>query len=174
MKTAGACNNDILVSTSNDKGASFTGTKTGPRKLTSVDQQRGQASTDQFWQWAAFTPQGVLAVSSFDRQYSSDEQTGFSDISLSGSTDAKRFTSDRVTSASMPPPTQFAGVFYGDYTGLTAPGDAYPFWMDTRNPELFACPGNGSVPKVCTAAAANASVANDQDVFTSAKRIPTS
>jgi len=30
------------------------------------------------------------------------------------------------------------------------------------------------VPQVCTAAAANASVANDQDVFTSAKRIPTS
>jgi len=174
VKTAGACNNDILVSTSNDKGASFTGTKTDPRKLTSVDQQRGQASTDQFWQWAAFTPNGLLAVSSFDRQYGSDEQTGFSDISLSGSTDAKRFASDRVTSTSMPPPTQFAGVFYGDYTGLTAPGDAYPFWMDTRNPELFACPGNRSVPQVCTAAAANASVANDQDVFTSAKRIPTS
>ncbi len=176
VKTRGACNNDILVSVSKNKGASFTGTSTEPRALTSVDQERGQATTDQFFQWAAFTPKGLLAVSSFDRQYGSDETTGFSDVSLSGSKDARKFDTSRTTSSSMPPPTQFAGVFYGDYTGLAAPGEAYPFWMDTRNPELFVCPGTateGRAPAVCTASAANAAVANDQDVFTTAQHIPT-
>jgi len=36
VKTAGACNNDILLSVSNDGGATFTGTTTDPRALTSV------------------------------------------------------------------------------------------------------------------------------------------
>jgi hypothetical protein len=176
VKKRGACNNDILVSVSKNKGKTFTGSSTDPRKLTSVDQQRGQATTDQFFQWAAFTPKGVLAVSSFDRQYGNDENTGFSDISLSGSKDARNFDTSRTTSSSMPPPTQFAGVFYGDYTGLAAPGDAYPFWMDTRNPELFVCPGTATAakaPGVCTASAPNAAVANDQDVFTTSQHIRT-
>jgi hypothetical protein len=41
--------------------------------------------------------------------------------------------------------------------------------MDTRNAELFLCPGTGLPnvpPQVCTAAAANAALANDQDIFT--------
>jgi hypothetical protein len=62
----------------------------------------------------------------------------------------------------------------GDYTGLDAvdkgPSSiAYPIWSDTRNAELFLCPGTGIPgvpPQVCTAPAANASLANDQEVFT--------
>ncbi len=120
---SGGCNNDILVSVSNNGGASFTGTTTDPRAATSVTQERRQSTTDQFWQWAAFSSRGTLAVDYYDRQYGSDETTGFSDLSLSGSRDLTRFGTDRVTTSSMPPPTQFpgpnGGQFYGDYTGLT-------------------------------------------------------
>ncbi|HEV7214373.1 MAG TPA: hypothetical protein VGP33_04545, partial [Chloroflexota bacterium] len=100
----------------------------------------------------------------------------FSDISLSGSDNLTQFGVQRVTTGSMPPPTQFDGLFYGDYTGLTAVTDAHPLWMDTRNPELFLCPGTGTPgtpPATCEASASNASVANDQDAFTRGVNIPT-
>lgn len=175
VKTPGACNNDILESVSADAGATFTGTATDPRSLTSVTQEPGQATTDQFWQWIAFTKSGNLATSYYDRQYDTDETTGFSDVSLSGSGDLAAFAVQRVTSGSMPPPTQFGGVFFGDYTGLTAVDNAYPLWMDTRDPELFLCPGTGTTttaPAVCAGNASNASLANDQDVFTAAVAVP--
>ncbi|MBX6341418.1 MAG: exo-alpha-sialidase, partial [Thermomicrobiaceae bacterium] len=141
VKTPGACNNDILVSVSTNHGRRFTGTNTDPRKLTSVNQERGQATTDQWWQWIAFARGGKVATSYYDRQYDKDEFNGDSDISLSGSSDASEFATVRVTSSPMPPPTQFDGLFYGDYTGLAAfDGDAYPIWMDTRSPDLFLCP----------------------------------
>ncbi len=120
MKTPGACNNDILVSVSNDGGATFTGTTTDPRALTSATQDPGQATRDQWFQWIAFTKTGKLAISYYDRQYGGDETTGFSDVSLSGSGDVSRFAVTRVSSSSMPPPTQFSGTFWGDYAGLTA------------------------------------------------------
>ncbi len=171
VKTPGACNNDILLSASNDGGKTFTGATTDPRDLTSVTPDRGQATTDQWWQWAVFTRSGRLAVSYYDRQYGDDETTGFSDMSLSGSDDGAAFGVRRVTGASMPPPTQFSGVFFGDYTGLTAVDDAHPIWMDTRNPDLFVCPGS-SPPAVCTGSASNASMANDQDIFTLSVEVP--
>ncbi|MDQ6907418.1 MAG: exo-alpha-sialidase, partial [Chloroflexota bacterium] len=175
VKTAGACNNDILLSVSNDGGATFTGTTTDPRKLTSVTTEHGQATTDQWWQWAAFTKSGKLAVSYYDRQYGDDETTGFSDISLSGADDLAEFGVRRVTGASMPPPTQFGGVFLGDYTGLTAVDDAHPIWMDTRSPDLFLCPGTGVVgtpPKACTSTDVSGVTSNDQDIFTKAVDVP--
>src|SRR5207249_2736079 len=84
-QTFGACNNDILLSISNNGGQSFTGGSTNPRQLASVNQDRRQATSDQWFQWATFTKSGRLAVSYYDRQYSDDETTGFSDFSLSGS-----------------------------------------------------------------------------------------
>ncbi len=171
VKTPGACNNDILLSASGDGGATFTGTTTDPRTLTSVTGAGEQKTTDQYWQWAAFTKDGKLAVSYYDRRYGDDETTGFSDVSLSGSDDLTAFGARRVTGASMPPPTQFAGVFLGDYTGLTAVDDAHPLWMDTRSPDLFVCPGSGA-PQVCTGTATNARVANDQDIYTRAVEVP--
>ena len=176
VKTANACNNDILVSVSTDGGTTFSGASTDPRMLTSATQQPGQATSDQFWQWAAFTKDGKLAVSYYDRQYGSDEATGYSDVSLSGSRDLTSFGSVRVTSSSMPPPTQFEGTFYGDYTGLSAAYYAHPIWMDTRSPDLFLCPGTGITgvaPGLCTASGANATIANDQDIFTAAVAVPT-
>ncbi len=170
----GACNNDILLSVSTDAGMSFTGTTTDPRRLTSVDQSSRQPFTDQWFQWADFTKSGRIAVSYYDRRYGNDEVTGWSDVSLSGSDDLTTFATSRVTTSSMPPPTQFAGTFWGDYTGLAAyHGTAHPAWSDTRTPELFACPATGGQPPaLCLQAAPNAAVANDQEAFTAAVPVP--
>lgn len=176
VKTPGACNNDILVSVSTDAGATFTGTTTDPRQLTSATSAPAQATTDQWFQWIAFTKSGRLAISYYDRQYGDAETTGFSDISLSGSEDAAQFAVKRVTSSPIPPPTQFLGTFWGDYTGLSAlDNKAHPLWSDTRNPLLALCPGSGVPgvpPAVCLAAADNAPVANDQDVYTDGVPVP--
>jgi hypothetical protein len=170
----GGCNNDILVSVSTDAGASFTGTTTDPRRLTTATDTGRQGKTDQWFQWADFTKDGRLAVSYYDRQYGDDELTGWSDFSLSGSSGLQDFGTRRVTTSSMPPPTQFEGTFWGDYTGLTAyQGTAHPAWSDTRTPELFACPAKaGAPPSICTESAVNAPRANDQEAFTDTFGIP--
>ncbi|TMM18468.1 MAG: exo-alpha-sialidase [Actinobacteria bacterium] len=169
VKTAGACNNDILISTSNNGGTTFTGTATDPRALPTVTQDPGQATTDQWWQWAGFTKNGKLAVSYYDRQYGDDETTGQSDVSLSGSGDLANFNTLRATSSSMPVPTQFPdaqgnGTFFGDYTGLAVATNANPLWMDTRSPDLFVCPG--VPPAVCGGQNASGATLNDQDLYT--------
>ena len=179
VKTAGACNNDILLSVSTDGGKTFTGTTKDPRQQTSVTNQGSQKTTDQWWQWATYTTSGNLAVSYYDRQYNSDETTGNMDFSLSGSDNVteSQFATRRVTSASMPLPTQFPdangnSVFFGDYTGLTATSNALPMWMDTRNLDLFICP-NSKVPHLCTMKEPNGLTANDQDVFSAIVSVPT-
>ena len=184
VKSTPGCAINILLSVSHDGGATFTGTTTDPRMLTDVN-HGGQKSADRYFQWLAYSSSGRMVVSYYDRVYGDDEQNGFSDISLSASSNLTSFSTQRVTSSSNPPPTQFSGVFMGDYAGLAVgQGDerdggqrasggivAYPFWSDTRDADLFLCPGTGTPttpPQVCTAPAANARVANDQDVFTSA------
>jgi hypothetical protein len=175
VKTPGACNNDIVVSSSRDGGASFTGGSTDVRKLPAARPDDPRA--DQFWQWADISPRGKLAVSYYDRAYGSDEYTGYSDVSLSGSRDDVHFNSARVTSGSMPPPTQFEGDFFGDYAGLSAAdGKAHPAWMDTRDLDLFVCrDAAGDVvlpPRVCTMEAENAPKANDQNAYTRTMQVP--
>jgi hypothetical protein len=180
VKTAGACNNDILLSVSTNGGITFTGTAANVRTLPSVNQAAAQATSDQFWQWAAFTQGGKVAVSYYDRQYGSDETTGASDISLSGSTDLVTFNTTRVTSSSMPPPTDFPdaqgnSLFYGDYAGLTAVSSALPLWSDTRDPDLFLCPGTGAPttpPSYCGGTESGGQTANDEDAFTSLLTVP--
>ena len=166
----GTCNNDIVLSVSTNSGASFTGSTMDVRQLPVVTTAAGQARTDQFWQGAAFTPNGTLAVGYYDRQYGSDNNTGFSDITLSSSRNLTGFAHERATSGSMPPPTQFSGTFYGDYIAIAATNrTAYPIWSDSRPVDLFLCPGTGTTttpPAVCQAGAANASVANDEDIYT--------
>jgi hypothetical protein len=179
VKTPGACNNDILLSKSSNGGASFTGTTTDPRRLTSATPNGAQRTTDQFWQWAGYTDKGVLAVSYYDRRYGKDETNGSSDISLSASKDLSRFADTRVTTSSMPAPTEFYGTkggqFYGDYAGLTVTSEAHPFWSDTRNVDLFLCPGTatgpGNPPKLCNATESNGQTANDEDVYTATVNI---
>ena len=174
VKAPGACNNDILASVSRDAGATFTGGAADVRTLPSV--RPGDPQSDQFWQWAAFDPSGRLAVSYYDRAYGDDETTGFSDVSLSGSRDARSFAVTRVTTGSMPPPTQLGGGFFGDYTALTADRRAHPVWMDTRDAALFVCRDADGIltlpPAVCTQSADNADVANDQNIYTRSLAIP--
>jgi len=162
------CNNDIVLSVSTNGGASFANTE--PRTAPVVTTANGQARSDQYFQGAAYTPNGALVVSYYDRQYGSDNNTGFSDITVSQSRNASTFRHDRATSSSMPPPTQFNGTFYGDYAGVAVTNrTAYPVWSDTRPVDLFLCPGTGTTttpPAVCQGGATNASVANDQDIYT--------
>jgi hypothetical protein len=162
----GSCNNDILLSVSTNGGGTFTGTTTDPRQLPSVNTP---TRTDQFWHATAFTPNGTLVVGYYDRQYGADNNLGFSDITVSQSRNLSSFNHDRATSSSMPPPTQFAGTFYGDYIGMAVTNrTAYPVWSDTRPVDLFLCPGTGTPttpPAVCQGGATNASVANDQDIY---------
>ncbi|MBJ7609183.1 MAG: exo-alpha-sialidase [Candidatus Dormibacteraeota bacterium] len=183
VKTQGACNNKILVSVSNDGGRTFSGATVDPRHQAMVTNGEDQRGTDQFWQWTAFTSKGAFASSYYDRQYGNDETTGASDITLTTASeldDSKGLDDagqQRVTSSSMPPPTQFpnrkgAGVFYGDYSGLTAVDDIHPLWSDTRSLDLFICPttatGPGNPPKICKGIEPNGLTANDQDIYTSA------
>jgi hypothetical protein len=181
VKTSGACNNKILLSVSSNGGASFTGTTTDPRAETVVNQASGQATTDQFWQWAAFTKNGTLAVDYYDRQYGHDETTGSSDFTLSGSKNLSKFGNKRVTSSSMPPPTQFGGPkggqFYGDYIWLaTAGNSALPIWSDTRDVDLFLCPGSGTPgnpPTLCTGVENTGVQANDENTYVAKMGVPT-
>ncbi len=181
VKTPGACNNKILLSVSKDGGATFTGGAADPRDELVVPQSRRQQRTDQYWQWTAFTGSGKLAVDYYDRQYGNDETTGSSDFSLSGSRDLVNFGQVRVTSSSMPAPTQFegpaGGQFYGDYVWLSASRNkVYPIWSDTRSPDLFLCPGSatgpGNPPALCGATETNGEAANDEDTFMATMDVP--
>jgi hypothetical protein len=179
VKTAGACANKILLKVSRDGGATFAGSP-DPRTGQIVTQERGQRQTDQWFQWSAFTRSGKLAVDYYDRQYGNDETTGYSDFSLSGSRDLAGFGQIRLTSSSMPPPTQFpgpqGGQFYGDYVWLSALDKAYAIWSDTRETDLFLCQGTGTPgnpPALCTGTETNGLQANDQETFMSAVNVPT-
>ena len=185
----GTCNNDILVSVSNDGGATFTGTAADPRTEQTANPDPDQAKTDQFWQWEAFDKRGNLGVDYYDRQYGrstgspsvpSDEWTGSSDITIAGSSgDYSKWRAKRVTSSSMPAPTQFPdanglGQFYGDYIGMDANDQAIPIWSDTRDPELFLCP-DGGAPQICTGTYTHPTgdvVANDEEIYAATVPIP--
>ncbi len=174
VKRAGACNNKIMLSVSNNAGASFTGSTVDPRLLPVVNTAARQKRTDQWFQWAAITPAGTLATSYYDRQYGRAEFTGAMDISMSTSTNLSTFTVSRATSASMPLPTQFPdgngnSQFIGDYTGVAAVSGVHPLWSDTRNPDALLCPGTATPstpPAVCTFAEPNGLIANDQQIYT--------
>jgi hypothetical protein len=181
VKTAGACSNKIIYSVSNDAGKTFPGQKGSPESLPVVGQDPAQATADQWFQWAAFSPQGTLAVSYYDRQYGDDETTGASDVSLSSSSDLTTFATQRVTTSSIPAPTQFPdaqgnSLFWGDYSGLSASsGVAHPIWSDSRDLDLFLCPGTGTpevAPALCTATEPNGNVALDENIYTASVNLP--
>lgn len=162
------CSNHILVTQSNDYGATFSGASTTPQLLPITN---STPNADQWFQWMAFTSSGKFVASYYDRQYGTDENTGFSDFSVATSADRFTFTNTLVTTASMPPPSQFSGVFWGDYTGLAAVTDAHPLWSDSRNLDLIVCPGV-TMPSICTFSGIDATPANDQDIFSQAVPVP--
>jgi len=177
VKTPGACHNAIALSVSDNGGASFTGTSQDVRSLPVAESTTAQRSTDQYFHGMAFNSSGKLVVGAYDRSYGNDETTGFSDISVLTSANLKSFNkSQRVTTASMPPATEFSGTFFGDYAQLAVAGKtAHPVWSDTRPQDLFLCPGTGTPgnpPQVCNGAGVNFSPANDQDIFTAAVSVP--
>jgi len=176
VKVAGACHNAIVLSVSRDGGATFTGTSKDVRTLPVAESTAAQRSTDQFFQGMAFSPSGTLVVGSYDRSYGADETAGSSDISVLTSANLTTFSSQRVSTSSMPPATEFGGTFYGDYTQLAVAGQtAHPVWSDTRAQDLFLCPGTGTPgnpPLVCTGAGANFSPANDQEIYTANVPVP--
>ncbi|HEY1348317.1 MAG TPA: hypothetical protein VGF67_01670 [Ktedonobacteraceae bacterium] len=180
VKTMGACSNQILVSVSTNGGASFNGEITDPTRMTVATPAAAQRLTDQWFPSAAFTRDGRLVVSYYDRQYGQDETSGTLDVSLSSSRDLRHFAVSRITSSSLPLPTQFPsargnGTFMGDYIGLAAGSEAHPIWTDTRTPDLALCPGTGTSsvpPRVCTfTAVPNGPQANDQEVFTASASV---
>jgi len=177
VKVLGACNNDIVISRSRDAGATFTGTTTDVRRLpTTPDRRRA----DQWFQWADFDPSGHLAAMSYDRQYGDDELTGYSDVTVSGSSGFDGpLAGRRATTSSMPPPTQFSGLFWGDYAGLAAEAGVHPMWSDTRDPNVTSCRNDdGSValpPRNCTYsgdAPQQDLRANDQNIYTRSMTLP--
>ena len=175
VKKAGACNNDILLSVSSDGGTSFTGGSVNPRALTVVRQDKAGATADQFWQWADFAPDGTLAVSFRDRGYGDDQVTGYTDTSVAGSRNLTKFETRRASNVSSPPPTGFAGLFLGDYEGLTAVSDAHPIWTDTRDPSFVLCPGTGTPgnpPAACTTTSAGAITSNDANAYSTSVGVP--
>jgi hypothetical protein len=179
VKAPGACNDKILLTVSTDSCGTFSGTTTDPRREQVVTQSLGQAKTDQFWQWSAFTSRGQLAVDYYDRQYGQDETNGSSDFGLAGSQDLVHFGQVRVSSSSMPAPTQFegpaGGQSYGDYVGLAAIAKAHPIWSDTPSPDLCVCPGSatpGNPPTLCGATETNGETANDEDTFSATVNVP--
>lgn len=167
VKTS-ACANKILFSVSTNGGTSFA--NTDPLTLGTVNTS-SQAGSDQFWQWSGFGNNGNLVASYYDRQYGTDETDAGLDFSLSSSnTSLGNFKVQRVTSSSMPVPTEFPdaqgnGTFLGDYTGLAVSDHAWPLWTDTRSVDLFDCSSSGP-PSLCTATEPSGTTANDEDIFT--------
>jgi hypothetical protein len=174
VKTAGACSNKILESVSTNGGASFNGNVADPTTMTVVNSASSQRATDQWFPTVTFTNDGKLEVLYYDRQYGQDETNGSFDVSLSASRDLHHFAVNRITSSSLPAPTQFPsaqgnGTFLGDYIGVVADTNVHTIWADTRTPDLALCPGTGLPgvpPRVCTfTSVPNGPMANDQVVF---------
>jgi hypothetical protein len=124
------CNNDIVLSVSVNGGTTFTGGTTPVASLPSVSDERpGGHLADQWWQWAALTPNGGLVSSYYDRKYGDDQSSGEMDVSMRRGSGAHV----RVTDASMPPPAEFPAsaavpfsTFFGDYSGLAVGRTAWP------------------------------------------------
>jgi hypothetical protein len=146
--TATDTNTDVLVTSSGNGGRTWS----DPRNITagSVD--------DQWFPWLSVAPDGVVAVTYFDRRYGGPKLI---DTSLSVSTNGTSFNTRRVSEVSWNPDLAFRlGVFIGDYNGLdTSRGVAIPCWTDARFAEPNT-PGNNPPNQ-------------QSDVMVDAEKIPT-
>ena len=120
VKTAGACNNDILVSVSDRRRRHLhrDGTTDPRTQPTRQPGRRGRRRPTSSGSGRRSPRHGKLAVSYYDRQYGNDETTGSRTSASPARSDldgVRRQT--RVTSSSMPPPTQFGGS-----SSATTPG----------------------------------------------------
>jgi hypothetical protein len=120
--TATDTNTDVFVVSSGNGGQTWS----QPNNLTraSID--------DQWFPWLSVSPDGVVAVTYFDRRYSGPKLI---DTSLSVSTNnGNTFSTRRVSERSWNADLAFRlGTFIGDYNGLaTSRGVAIPCWTDAR------------------------------------------
>ncbi|MGH2817347.1 MAG: sialidase family protein [Actinomycetota bacterium] len=118
--TATDTDTDVLISKSTDGGATW-----------SPVQQITTTEDDQFFPWLSVAPNGIVAVTYFDRQFSDP----LIDTSLAVSRNAgRRWSLRRVSEVSWDPNLAFRlGIFIGDYNGLdTTRTTAIPFWTDAR------------------------------------------
>lgn len=174
VKEINGCNNEIVLSTSDDGGKTFTGTNTDVRKMPLATGEGRQASTDQYLPALSFTDRGTLVLSYLDRQYGQASTTGGADVSLSIMKDISKPRIKRVTTSTMPVPSQHdLGRYYGDWMRLDVSGSvAHPIWSDTRIPARTLCPWSGKAgkpPRSCHYRANNVQ-ANTQMINTA--RIP--
>jgi hypothetical protein len=158
---ANGCNNDIVVSTSHDGGATFDGGTTPVFRLPSVSTERAGHLADQWWQWSALAPSDSMVTMYYDRRYGTDQSTGFMDVSLR----ASGGPTIRVTNLSMPPGNDFPDVngystFFGDYSAVAVGSDgvAHPTWMDNRNPIFTFDSTPGADPRTLTFAGYGADI----------------
>lgn len=129
--TATDTDNDVFVTTSANAGR---------RWSKPLDITKGSVD-DQWFPWLSVAPDGVVAVTYFDRRYSGPKLI---DTSLSVSTNnGASFATRRVSEQAWNPDLAFRlGVFIGDYNGLdTTTGVAIPCWTDARFAEPNT-PGN--------------------------------
>ena len=173
----GGCNNDIVYSVSGNGGGSFSGgddrpaAAAGGHRRPEADQHRPVLAGRR-----VHLNRDPRRVSYYDRSYGDDNTTGYSDITVSASHDRVTFAHKRATSSSMPPPTQFAGQFYGDYAGHRGHRH-HRLPAVVRHPHRRRVPlprhrNPGAPPTVCSGSAPNAPFANDQDIYTAGVPIP--
>jgi len=120
--TATDTDTDVFVTTSTNAGRGWT---------KPLDVTKGSID-DQWFPWLSVAPDGVVAVTYFDRRYSGPKLI---DTSLSVSTDnGASFNTRRVSEQAWNADLAFRlGVFIGDYNGLdTSTGVAVPCWTDAR------------------------------------------
>jgi hypothetical protein len=120
--TAADTNTDVFVTSSANAGMTWS----PPVNLT------GESIDDQWFPWLSVAPDGVVAVTYFDRRFSGPKLI---DTSLSVSTNnGHSFDTRRVSEQAWNADLAFRnGVFIGDYNGLdTSLGVAIPVWTDAR------------------------------------------
>jgi hypothetical protein len=111
--------------------------------------QVGHEQNDQFFPWAAYRPDGHLAISMFDRSYDSANHEYGMTLSVESKDGNLKFASQQVTTALSDPTSNdrwfsgtspnHASTFIGDYNGLAVDpsGAAHPLWTDLRNDVCF-------------------------------------
>ena len=126
-------NQDVVVATSSDGGATWGGTR-----VVSTTSGGGSQPDAQWQAWGGVGGNGALFAGYYDRRYGTCESTGCNDITLAKSTDnGKTWSNRRITTSSMPNlgcgRNPFQCGFLGDYMSIQAANrKVYLVWGDTR------------------------------------------
>jgi hypothetical protein len=131
-------NSDVFAIQSFDGGHSW-----------SAPVQVGPEKNDQFFPWAAYRPDGRLAISIMDRSYDRKNHMYGITLSTESSDGSFSFSSQQVTTALSDPTSgdrwfsgsspNHATTFLGDYNAVAydPSATAHPLWTDMRNSVCF-------------------------------------